>query len=317
MIFYPTYAPKDFKVQFFDTGGALLGEDVQTSWDPANAFYSYVTLGALYGTKTIVITVTACKDGYDAVHFFGVFWSNYSYPQFTSYVHRGVGGDVYAGLNVAVNSGNFGVGTAAPSAKAHTISTTEQFRAGYNTGQYWNAVTNSAGVTTFNLVGTAPAAKWTVSDAAANAIYDVATFSKNSTGAGAAGLGVRVLFAAKSSTTVDTLQAGISSEWVDATHATRTSRLKLSTNDYGGAREGIRVESDGAVPRLGFYGVTAVVKPTALTATVSAAPAGGAGTADGGWDTSTNRDLAIATINNLKTRVDQLETKLQALGLLT
>jgi len=34
-------------------------------------------------------------------------------------------------------------------------------------------------------------------------------------------------------------------------------------------------------------------------------------------DTSINRDLAIATINNLKTRVDQLETKLQALGLLT
>lgn len=43
----------------------------------------------------------------------------------------------------------------------------------------------------------------------------------------------------------------------------------------------------------------------------------GAGTAAGAWDTSDNRDLAIATINNLKTRVDQLETKLQALGLLT
>ncbi len=215
------------------------------------------------------------------------------------------------------NSGNLGAGTSTPAAKIHAIATTEQLRCGYDASNYLGATTNSAGVTTFNLVGTAPAAKWTVSDAAANAIYDVATFSKNSTGAGAAGLGVRVLFAAKSSTTVDTLQAGISSEWVDATHATRTSRLKLSTNDYGGAREGIRIESDGAAPRIGFYGATAVVKPTALTATVSAAPAGGAGTADGGWDTSTNRDLAIATINNLKTRVDQLETKLQALGLLT
>ena len=213
--------------------------------------------------------------------------------------------------------GSAGFGTSAPSAKVHAIATTEQLRCGYDASNYLGSTTNSAGVTTFNLVGTAPAAKWAVSDATTNAIHDVATFSKNSTGAGAAGLGARIVFAAKSSTTVDTPQAGISSEWVNATHATRTSRLKLSANDYGGAREGIRIESDGAVLRLGFYGATAVVKPTALTATVSAAPAGGTGTADGGWDTSTNRDLAIATINNLKTRVAQLETKLQALGLLT
>lgn len=214
-------------------------------------------------------------------------------------------------------AGRLGLGTASASAHLHAVSTTEQLRLGYDASNYLGSTTNSAGVTTFNLVGTAPAAKWAVSDATADSIYDVATFSKNSTGAGAAGLGARIVFAAKSSTTVDTPQAGISSEWVNATHATRTSRLKLSANDYGGARDGIIIESDGAVPRLGFYGATAVVKPTALTATVSAAPAGGTGTADGGWDTSINRDLAIATINNLKTRVDQLETKLQALGLLT
>jgi hypothetical protein len=57
-------------------------------------------------------------------------------------------------------------------------------------------------------------------------------------------------------------------------------------------------------------------KPTSLTATVAAAPAGGTGTAAGGWDTAANRDLAIATINNLKTRLDQLETALKALGFL-
>ena len=79
----------------------------------------------------------------------------------------------------------------------------------------------------------------------------------------------------------------------------------------------MRIEGDGTVARIGFYGATAVVKPTALTATVAAAPAGGTGTAAGAWDTAGNRDLAIATINNLKTRVDQLESKLQALGLLT
>ena len=63
-------------------------------------------------------------------------------------------------------------------------------------------------------------------------------------------------------------------------------------------------------------GLGASFTPTALTATTAAAPAGGTGTAAGGWDTAANRDLAIATINNLKTRLDQLETALKALGFL-
>jgi hypothetical protein len=317
IIFYQGYAPSSFTVQFYDASNALLGEDVQTAWPSTQSVYVFKTGISFYGTKKVIITLNAPKSGYSYYHIFSVFWSNYNYQQSPSSVNRKFGGDVYVGLNVAVNSGSLGVGTSAPSAKIHAIATTEQLRCGYDASNYLGSTTNSAGVTTFNLVGTAPAAKWTVSDATTNAIYDVATFSKNSSGAGAAGLGLQIVLAAKSSTTVDMPQAGIASEWVNATHATRTSRLKLSTNDYGGAREGIRVESDGAVPRLGFYGATAVVKPTALTASVSAAPAGGTGTADGGWDTSTNRDLAIATINNLKTRVDQLETKLQALGLLT
>lgn len=54
----------------------------------------------------------------------------------------------------------------------------------------------------------------------------------------------------------------------------------------------------------------------ALTATVAAAPAGGTGAAAGGYDTAVNRDLAIATINNLKTRVDQMEVRLKELGVL-
>lgn len=65
------------------------------------------------------------------------------------------------------------------------------------------------------------------------------------------------------------------------------------------------------IPALG-----STFTPTALTATSAAAPAGGTGTAAGGWDTAANRDAAIATINNLRTRVNQLEAALQALGLL-
>lgn len=158
-----------------------------------------------------------------------------------------------------------------------------------------------------------------LTDATTNAPVTVESLIKNVTGAGvgAAGLGPRLVFGAESSTTPDTTQADITATWTDATHATRKTRLALSAWDFTAAREGLRIEADGTAPRLGFYGATAVVKPAALTATAPAAPAGGTGTAAGGWDTAANRDLAIATINNLKTRVDELEAKLRALGLLT
>ena len=158
-----------------------------------------------------------------------------------------------------------------------------------------------------------------LTDATNNAPVTVESLIKNVTGAGvgAAGLGPRLVFGAESSTTADTTQADITATWTDATHATRKSRLAFSAWDFAAAREGLRIEADGAAPRLGFYGATAVVKPAALTATAPAAPAGGTGTAAGGWDTAANRDLAIATINNLKTRFDELEAKLRALGLLT
>lgn len=54
----------------------------------------------------------------------------------------------------------------------------------------------------------------------------------------------------------------------------------------------------------------------ALTATAAAAPAGGVGAAAGGWDTAGNRDAAITTINNLRTRVNELEARLQALKII-
>lgn len=56
---------------------------------------------------------------------------------------------------------------------------------------------------------------------------------------------------------------------------------------------------------VGFYGVTPVAQP----ATVAVAPAGGTGTAAGGWDTAAHRDAAIATINACR-------TALRAVGLM-
>jgi len=216
-----------------------------------------------------------------------------------------------------------GIGTANPVARIHAFSITEQLRLAYDASNYLSATVSSSGSVTLAPTGGNVTIQGTcthsLTDATTSAPVTVESLIKNVTGAGvgAAGLGPRLLFGAESSTTPDTTQADITATWTDATHATRKTRLAFSAWDFAAAREGLRIEADGAAPRLGFYGATAVVKPAALTATAPAAPAGGTGTAAGGWDTAANRDLAIATINNLKTRVDELEAKLRALGLLT
>ena len=89
----------------------------------------------------------------------------------------------------------------------------------------------------------------------------------------------------------------------------------------------------GTASTLGFYGVTPVVRPSAytqtyatadkthaaLTSTVitaavpAAAPAGGVGAAAGGWDTGANRDLAITTINDLRTHAIEMDLDYEAL----
>jgi hypothetical protein len=56
--------------------------------------------------------------------------------------------------------------------------------------------------------------------------------------------------------------------------------------------------------KLGFFNATPIIQPAA--AAQAAAPAGGTGTAAGGWDTSANRDAAIATINAMRTALVNL-----------
>ena len=52
-----------------------------------------------------------------------------------------------------LNSGNVGIGTTSPSAKLHTISTTEQLRIGYDASNYYSTTVGSTGIATFNAVG--------------------------------------------------------------------------------------------------------------------------------------------------------------------
>jgi hypothetical protein len=55
-----------------------------------------------------------------------------------------------------INSTGVGIGTTSPSAKLHTLATTEQLRLGYNASNYLSATIGSTGNATFALTGTSP-----------------------------------------------------------------------------------------------------------------------------------------------------------------
>lgn len=63
--------------------------------------------------------------------------------------------EVSAPSGGAVIQGNVGIGVTSPSAKLHAISTTEQFRIGYDTSNYINFTTGSTGITTIGGAGSA------------------------------------------------------------------------------------------------------------------------------------------------------------------
>jgi hypothetical protein len=147
---------------------------------------------------------------------------------------------------------------------------------------------------------------------------------------GAAGFGVGLPFWAETATDGTNQQQGlISTSWVDATNATRKAKMSLRAYDTA-ARIGIEIEADGSVAKLGFYGVATVVRPTALTTQLTTithtAPTPDYAIQDfvdvslgAGWAFASHDEAntTLSVIANLQTRVDELETKLQALGLLT
>jgi len=126
----------------------------------------------------------------------------------------------------------------------------------------------------------------------------VATFvSRHRTsGTAAAGLGSKLTFQADSTTTQDRDQALVQAVWATATDASRKARLLLYVSDTA-LREGMRIEASGSAPLLGFFGAAAVAQQSIG----AAAPAGGTGTAAGGWDTAAHRDAAITLLNNIRT----------------
>lgn len=77
-----------------------------------------------------------------------------------------------------------------------------------------------------------------------------------------------------------------------ATTLTFADAVNMAFNTSTGTKIGT-----GTTQKIGFFNAT----PVAQQATTAAAPAGGTGTAAGGWDTAGHRDTAITTINDMRT----------------
>lgn len=103
---------------------------------------------------------------------------------------------------------------------------------------------------------------------------------------------------------------GLYNTYTDASNYERLSTVATAASDFkiipeaagSGTLRGLQLGVSGG--KLGFYGTTAVTKPAALTAA-------DASTVDGTYGAE-----EAAVIANLRTRLGEVETKLQALGLL-
>lgn len=127
----------------------------------------------------------------------------------------------------------------------------------------------------------------TISTSGTAAPVMAVTLGVNSTGTPSANFGGRLLLQAESTTAESRDVADIVWQWATATHASRKGRLVLSARDGTTAREGLRVETDGSAPMIGFLGANAVVRAAHI-----ADPAGG-GTQDAEARTAINAILVV------------------------
>ena len=121
---------------------------------------------------------------------------------------------------------------------------------------------------------------------------------------------------------------GVAKQTYHGDHVTMADAKNIVVNATTGTKIGTAITQ-----KLGFYGVTPVAQPGAYTQTYAtadktnaaigataiaavipaAAPAGGTGTAAGGWDTAANRDAAITTINDLRSWIVEVDADYEAL----
>lgn len=108
-----------------------------------------------------------------------------------------------------------------------------------------------------------------MTDSATNTATTQIKISHNTSGTVDNGLGSRVLFELQSSTDTNQTAAAIDAAWLDKTHASRTGMLKFYGSYTGTLYEGLRVGAVSGAAALGFYGVTAIARPTTGYGTAS------------------------------------------------
>jgi hypothetical protein len=118
---------------------------------------------------------------------------------------------------------------------------------------------------------------YSVNDAATNATTDVLWLAHNSSGTPAAGFGTRMLYTLESSTSANQHAVAENVTWIDATHASRTSRYAVQTvYNAGSLTDTIAAGRTGAADSTGLwlYDETAA---SLKQVTRGAADSGGAG----------------------------------------
>ena len=140
------------------------------------------------------------------------------------------------------------------------------------------------------------ASRFLVSDAGTTNIAGAMQLMHNSSATPAGGFGVAINYYCQDSTTANIQIARDAVSWLVATHGSTTAIRTFSVFDTA-SREGLRIQSSGTAPQIGFLGAGAVGQQSIG----SAAPAGGTGTAAGGYDTAAHRDALITLVNNMRT----------------
>ena len=139
-----------------------------------------------------------------------------------------------------------------------------------------------------------------LSTASTTGTFYAITNALTSTGTPAAGFGTGLQFALKSSTTSNQVTLNLVTEWVVATHASRTSRTTFAVFDTA-SREALRLEASGSAAMIGFLGAAAVVRATMAAAT--------------GTATRTTFDTTTVTVAQLAERVKALIDDFRTYGL--
>lgn len=190
-----------------------------------------------------------------------------------------------------------------------------------STGSTTNFIVTSAGNVGVGVSSPATLVHGILSNATTSTVDNVLTLDHTSSGTPANGFGGGIRLALKTSTTADTTAALIEWLWSNATHASRTADLVLSSYDTA-KREGLRIRGAGSAAAISFYGGTPVTRGAALTAQLTTITHTAPGTPDyaiqdltsGGYGfvTKDEGNSVLAVIANLQTRVAELEARLNS-----